>query len=233
MQVWNIHWLNAQMPKLWKQRIIIKTMRVEQTTLVKFTKLPFLDTHQPEDVVNTQVELIHWKNSPPVLVNYSITFHFIILQRNSRCLQHLCSYAQRAVLNSTLIPLIAHYMELVRDPLRQLQNYPPRAFLPNITTELSKPHLPGLVTLAKGKTSSSKYKSLNSPLLCPWILLSENKIMYLIFKWRITVSFFTHCKFVFKDNCQQSAKSHSFSFLTFAYLLTGVLLTWTTFKFLI
>lgn len=53
-------------------------------------------------------------------------------------------------------------------------------------------------SLAKGEASSSKYKSLNSPLLCPWLLLGENKIMYLIFNWRIIVSFFIHCKFVFR-----------------------------------
>lgn len=52
--------------------------------------------------------------------------------------------------------------------------------------------------LAKGEASSSKYRSLNSPLLCPRLLLGENKIMYLIFNWRIIVSFFTHCKFVFR-----------------------------------
>lgn len=76
MQVWNTHWsLNVQMSKLWKQCIIIKTTRAEQTTLVKFTKLPFLDTYQSDEVVNAHIELIHWKNSPPVLVTYSITFH--------------------------------------------------------------------------------------------------------------------------------------------------------------
>lgn len=79
-------------------------------------------------------------------------------------------------------------------------------------------------TQDKGEASSSKYTSLNSPLLCPWILLGENKIIYLIFNWRIIVSFFTHCKFVFKDNCQQPTKSHSSSFLNFANLLTWVLL---------
>lgn len=75
-------------------------------------------------------------------------------------------------------------------------------------------------TLDKGEASSSKYRCLNSPLLCPWILLCENKIIYLIFSWRIIVSFLIHCKFVFKDTCQHSAKSHSFSFLNFANLLT-------------
>lgn len=78
-------------------------------------------------------------------------------------------------------------------------------------------------TLNKGEASSSKYRSLNSPLL--WILLRKNKIIYLIFNWRIIVSFLIHCKFVFKDTCQHSAKSHSFSFLNFTNLLTWVLLT--------
>lgn len=34
-------------------------MRVEQTTLVKFIKLPFLDTYQSDEVVNAHMELMH------------------------------------------------------------------------------------------------------------------------------------------------------------------------------
>lgn len=134
-----------------------------------------------------------------MLVTYSITFHFTILLKNSRCL-YLCFYAGRAVLSSSLKPLIAHCMELLRGPLRPVQRYTPRAFLPIITIQLSKPDLPGMIChrLAKGEASSNKYTSLNSLLLCPWLLLGENKIMYLIFNWRIIVSFFTHCNFVFR-----------------------------------
>lgn len=54
--------------------------------------------------MNVHVELIHSRNSPLEPITYSIAFHFIILLKNSRCLQQLCSYAGRAVLSSSLIP---------------------------------------------------------------------------------------------------------------------------------
>lgn len=107
-----------------------------------------------------------------------------------------------------LIPLIAHCMELLRDPLRP-EVSPMGIFACHHYSALKSTFV-RTDTQDKGEASSSIYTSLNSPLLCPWILLGENKIIYLIFNWKIIASFFTHCKFVFKDTCQQSAKSHSF-----------------------
>lgn len=136
--------------------------------------------------------MIHSKNSPPEPITYSITFHFINLLKNSRCLQHLCFYAGRAILSSSLIPLIAHCIELLRGPLRPVQRHPPRAFLPLITIQLSKPHLFGLILWPRVRPAPVNTEA--STLLCyaHGEVLSVNRIMYLIFSWRTVYSIFLH-----------------------------------------
>lgn len=133
-------------------------------------------------MVNAHVELIHSKNSPPEPITYSITFHFIILLKNSRCLQYSCSYAGRAVLSSSLIPLIAHCKELLRGPLRPVQRYPPSAFLPIITIQLSKPHLPGLSLWPRVRPAPVNTEPSTPLYYAHRELLGVSKIIYFIFK---------------------------------------------------
>lgn len=128
-------------------------------------------------------------------------------------------------MSSPLIPLIAHGMKLLRGPLRPVQRYPSSAFLPIITIQLSKPHLPGLSLWPRVRPAPVNTEP--SALLCyaHGELLGVRSCTLFLSRELLTVSFFTHRKFVFKDTCQQSTKSHSFSFLDFTNLLTWVLLT--------